>query len=132
MTTESTRPRPSNRTIYTGLWVLAGLVYGLLIVAQQPFGAVAAFVGLGLAAIVYRIRFGRPLFDERDYRLRQRGADLTLRIIGIASAVFFPTVVILWGLGYHEWPPWLFYLGIYVAALTGLYGGSTLFVRSQG
>lgn len=127
--TESGSSRLSSRTVYALLWVLAGLTYGGLIVLQRPFIAVGAFVAFGLSAVVYRTRAGRPLFDERDHRIRQQAADLTLRFVGIASAVFFPTAVVLGGLGYHSWPPWLAYLGLYVAVLTGLYGIVTLLVR---
>lgn len=130
--TESASPRMSSRTVYALLWVLASVTYAGLIVFQRPFLAVGAFVAFGLGAVVYHARVDRPLFDERDDRLRQRAADLTLRIVGIASAVFFPTVVVLWGLGYHDWPPWLAYLGFYVAALTLLYGIVTLLVHRQG
>lgn len=128
-TNESARPRTTSRTVYSLLWVLAGVAYAGLIVLEQPFAAVGAFVAFGIGAVVYRTRLGEPLFDERDNRIRRQAADFTLRIVGIGSAVFFPTAVVLWGLGHHSWPPWLMYLGVYVAMLTLLYGFVTVLVR---
>lgn len=127
--TESAPFRLSSRTVYSLLWVLAGVTYGGLIVLDQPFAAVGAFVAFGLGAVVYRMRVGRPLFDERDNRIRQQAADSTMWFLGIASAVFFPTAVVLGGLGYHSWPPWLAYLGFYALGLWGLYGFVNLLVR---
>jgi uncharacterized membrane protein len=128
-TTDAPTDRFDSRAVYAGLWLLAGLGYGGLIVLQRPLLAVAGFALFGLAAVAYRASRGRPLFDERDRHLRRRAAERTLRTVGVASAVFFPTVVVLWALGYHAWPPWLFYLGIYVAALTGLYGFVSVLTR---
>ncbi|MFB6165906.1 MAG: hypothetical protein ABEJ31_12170 [Haloarculaceae archaeon] len=133
MTTNETLPRPiTPRRLYVGLWLLAGLAYGVLIAADYPLAGVAAFVLLGLAAVAYRYRAPAALFDERDRTLGRRAAGRTLRVVGVASAVFFPTAVVLWALGYHAWPPWLSYLGVYVAALFALFGFVTLLTRRSG
>lgn len=119
------------RRLHGGLWLLAGLLLGVLTAAGRPVVAALAF-GIGaVAAIGVRWGYGGPLFDERDRDLHNEAAGRTLSVLGIASAVVFPTLTALYGLGYFEWTAVSSTIAFGVAVLYGVYGLAAFVVYAQ-
>lgn len=119
------------RRLYIGLWALSGVALGGGIVAGYPLVGVGAFVAFGLAALVTFRRYDGPLFDERDERQLAAASKRTLGIMGVASAVVFPTVTGLWALGVIEWPLWLTPIAFFIAALAFVHVGSTMYESAR-
>lgn len=112
-------PTVSNRQMYVGLFVLAVLSYAAFIAAGYPLIGVVAYLVCCAAGVVYHISRDRPLFDERDWTLRDAAAARTLNLLGTAVAIGFPAAVVYYALAAPDvdWPSWLFWLGIYVFGL---------------
>jgi hypothetical protein len=115
------RSTTTYRRAYAGLWAGSGLLFALLIAAGLPVAGAAAFGVCALAASLLQYRAPR-LFDERDTTVFQEAGANTIAAVGMSSAVVFPTMTALWGLGVVEWPAWLAYLGWFVAGLFALWG----------
>lgn len=118
-----------NRLTYIGLWALATLAFVGLSVAGYPAAGAVAFFVLGGATVA----LGRPasMFDERDADIIEEASANTVRIVGLTSAVVFPTVSALAGLGYIAFPLWLAPIGVFVAAMFALWGGFLLLARRR-
>ncbi|WP_267643630.1 DUF2178 domain-containing protein [Haloarchaeobius amylolyticus] len=119
------------RRLYIGLWILSGVALGALVALGEPLAGVAAFVACAVGALVLFRRYSGPLFDERDQRQQEAASQRTLAIMGMSSAVVFPTVTALWGLGIIEWPVWLTPIAFFVAALSFVHVGSTMYEASN-
>ncbi len=124
-------PTASNRQKYVSLFVLAILTYAVFIATGHPLVGVAVYFVCGLSGIVYRVSQSRPLFDERDRTLKRAAADRTLNLIGVAAAIGFPAAVVYYAVEGNRWPPWLFWLGVYTAALYLFYGGVRVYTRYE-
>ena len=102
---------PSNQTLgentyrraYVGLWIAAGVLFGLLIGTGRRLWATAAFFLLAGAAVALRATYDGTLFDERDDEVHYRASGHTITLYGLLSAVVFPTLVALEALGMYEW-----------------------------
>jgi uncharacterized membrane protein len=128
--TATTRTNESSyRRLYIGLWALAGVLLAGLIVLGQPLAGVAAFAGCIIVAFSLFRRYEGPLFDERDESRQAAASKRTLAILGISSAVVFPTVTALWALGVIAWPLWLTPIAFFIAALGFVHVGSMLYER---
>ena len=116
-----------NRLTYIGLWALATIAFIGATVAGYPAAGAIAFFVLGGATFA----LGQPesMFDERDATIIEEASANTVRTIGLSSAVVFPTVSALAGLGYIQFPLWLAPIGIFVAVMFGLWGGFLLLAR---
>lgn len=109
----------SNRQMYVGLFVLAVISYAAFIaVGYSLIGVVVYFVCCA-AGVVYHISRNRPLFDERDRALRGTAAARTLNLLGTAVAIGFPAAIAYYAMAAPDvdWPPWLFWLGVYTFGL---------------
>jgi uncharacterized membrane protein len=129
MTTATTETR--YRRLYAGLWVLSGVSLGGLIVAGYPLAGVAAFVACIVAAVGAFRYYDGPLFDERDRRIQAAASKRTLAVMGIGSAVVFPSATALWALDVIEWPLWLTPVAFFVAVLAFVHVGSLLYEASR-
>ncbi|MEF8973576.1 MAG: hypothetical protein V5A15_01695 [Haloarcula sp.] len=128
----STRTNESTyRSLYIGLWTLSGVALAAGVVAAYPLVGVGAFVALALAALITHRRYDGPLFDERDEYRQAAASKRTLAVMGIASAVVFPTVTALWALGVVAWPLWLTPIAFFVAALTFVHVGSIMYESAR-
>jgi uncharacterized membrane protein len=119
------------RKLYVGLWALSGVALAGGIVAGYPLVGVGAFAALGLAALVTFRRYDGPLFDERDERRQAAASKRTLAIVGVTSAVVFPSVTALWALDVIAWPLWLTPIAFFVAALSFVHVGSTMYESAR-
>jgi uncharacterized membrane protein len=119
------------RRLYIGLWALSGVALGGGVVVGSPLVGVGAFAALGLAALLTFRRYDGPLFDERDERRQAAASKRTLGIMGVTSALVFPGVTALWALGVIEWPLWLTPIAFFVAALTFVHVGSTMYESAR-
>jgi uncharacterized membrane protein len=119
------------RRLYIGLWALSGVALGGGIVVSYPLIGVGAFIALGLGALLTFRRYNGPLFDERDERQQAAASKRTLGIMGVTSALIFPSVTALWALGVVEWPLWLTPIAFFIAALAFVHVGSTMYESSQ-
>ena len=118
-----------NRLTYIGLWALAAVAYVGLAVAGYPAIAAVAFFLFGGATFA----LGNPesMFDERDADIIKEASSNTIQVVGLTAAVVFPTMAILSGLGYIEFPPWLAFAGVVVALVFVLWGGFLLLARRR-
>lgn len=107
----------STRSTYAALWAVGAVLYAGLLVVGYPLVAVAAFAVCGIAAMALHARSDRPTFDERDREVFGEAGRHTIALLGMLSAVVFPTMVVLDALNYAEWPVWLAYGGYFVAGL---------------
>lgn len=113
-TTDTGSPARRNRLVYGGLWAIAALGYAGFIAAGRGLVAVAVFALFGLAAVGVQYRSDAPLFDERDEELLSRASGLTIRALGLVSAVLFPTLVVLDALDRWSWTPFMAGVGVTV------------------
>lgn len=131
--TETATPSPleSTRSTYVALWAVGSVLYAGLLLAGYPLVGVAAFVVGAVAAMALQHRADAPTFDERDREVLDEAGRHTVALLGMASAVVFPTMVVGEVLGYVEWPPWLAYAGYFVAVLFAVWGVFVLLARSR-
>ena len=129
MTETATSKTNRNRLTYIGLWALAAAAAVVLPVGGYPVAGAAAFFVLGGATFA----LGRPesMFDERDADIIEEASANTIQVLGISSAVVFPTVSVLAALGYIEFPPWLGLIGLFVALLFVLWASFLLLARRR-
>ena len=99
------------RLTYVGLWALGT-------VAFFTFGAAATALYGTSEAI---------LFDERDAEILRTASTNTIQVYG--SAIVFPVVSALAGLGYISFPLWLAPVGLFVAGLFLVWFGFVLLAR---
>jgi uncharacterized membrane protein len=107
----------STRSTYVALWTIGSVLYAGLLVAGYPLVGVAAFAVGGVVAIALQKHSDAQTFDERDREVFGEAGRHTIALVGMASAVVFPTMVVASAVGYAEWPLWLAYAGYFVAAL---------------
>ena len=129
MTETATSKTNRNRLTYIGLWALAAAAAVVLPVGGYPVAGTVAFFVLGGATFA----LGRPesMFDERDADIIEEASANTIQVLGISSAVVFPTVSVLAALGYIEFPPWLGLIGLFVALLFVLWASFLLLARRR-
>jgi ABC-type multidrug transport system permease subunit len=130
MAMQTSRLTARNRLTIAALWmVAAGAFIGLFIGGYPAIGAVA-FLGIGVASVVFW-RWRRPIFDERDESIVTTASTQLVQLLGITSGIVFPTLTLLWGIGYVEWPVWLSPISGFVAVLFGVWVGLLLLARAQ-
>jgi len=129
MTTTATTTTTYRRT-YFGLWLGSGLLFAALIVAGYPLVGVGAFAFGALAATALEHRSPK-LFDERDTTIFHEAGANTIAVVGLGSAVLFPTMTALRALGVVAWPLWLAYLGWFVTGLFAIWGCALAVARWQ-
>jgi uncharacterized membrane protein len=115
------------RQLFVGLWVCSGVTLALGTTLGHPLAGVAGFVVCGVASLALFRRYEGPLFDERDEARQAAASKRTLGIVGISSAVVFPTLTALWALDVIAWPRWLTPVALFVAALAFLQVGSLMY-----
>ncbi len=113
------------------LWALGFVLYAGLIVAGYPIAGVAGFAVCGVAALAYVGTRDRAMFDERDGRLLGHASANTIQLLGVVSAVVFPSMVALDALGVAAWPTWLGYFGYFVAGLFAVWVAFLLVERRR-
>lgn len=114
------------RTAWAGLWLFGALALGVLSYFDVPLAGVGIYVLAAIAAIVLWIRYPTTLFDERDASIHRQASGTALYLLGIVSAVVFPTLVALWGFGMFEWGPWTTASAFLVAAIFTVYFVATV------
>jgi len=130
MTTTATDPR-TYRTTYTAIWALGAIAFAGLIVAGYPFVGSLAFFLAAAVAIGLSAQSEAIMFDERDEAVFGDAGRWTIAIVGLASAVVFPTMTALRALDYVEWPLWFAHLGYFVAGLFAVWFAMVLLARYQ-
>jgi hypothetical protein len=99
---------------------LAALVLALLS-QRHPLVAVGGYALLiGTAGLGFVITGQGSDRSERADRIG--AADVTLAVVGVASGVVFPGLVLAAGLGYFRWTPVAAGIAFSVAGLYALYG----------
>lgn len=107
------------------LFGLAALVLALLS-QSRPLVAVGGYVLLIGTAGVGLFLVGQDS-DRSDREVHTWAAgDVTLAVVGIASGVVFPGLVLAAGLGYFTWTPLAAGVGFSVAGLYAVYGAVAL------
>lgn len=118
-----------DRLLYAALWATAALGYAGLVAADQGLAAVAAFGGFGLLAVAFHATRSGSLFDERDERVLNEASGQTIRVVGLVSAVLFPSLVVLDALGEWAWTPFMAGVATVVTAVFALWLVMNLLVR---
>ncbi|EMA36251.1 hypothetical protein [Halococcus hamelinensis] len=127
--TSYTRTTNRNRLLYIGLWALATMVFvGTTVAGYPAVGAVAFFV---LGGATFTLGEPESMFDERDASIIKEASANTIRVVGLTSAVVFPVVSALAGLGYVEFPMWLAPVGGFIAVMFALWGGFLVVARGR-
>lgn len=127
--THEASERVTPRTVYVGLWAVAAVGYtGFLLIGRGP-AAVVTFAVFSVVALLYG-RFGGVRFDERDAAIYESASARTVQVVGIVSAVVFPSLVVAASLGYYEWSPFVGGVGTAVAGIFGLWVVLIVFGRS--
>lgn len=121
----------STRSTYAALWALGAVLYAGLLFVGYPLVAVGSFAVCGVAAMALHARSDRPTFDERDREVFSEAGRNTIALLGMGSAVVFPTMVVLDALNYAEWPTWLAYGGYFVAGLFAVWFAFLLLARAH-
>jgi uncharacterized membrane protein len=102
--------------------VLGGLALAGFTVAGHPLVGVGAYGLAMIATAVSLLQTDSPVFDERDETISKAAASRTLTVLGLASAVVFPTLTAAWGLDLFVWQPWSSAVALFVAVLFLTYG----------
>jgi uncharacterized membrane protein len=110
------------RATTIGLWLGGGVALGVLTALDYPLVGVGVVAAAALASFALQYNYEGVLFDERDRTYDRLAAARTLQVFGMASAGVFPTLTVLWGVGYFEWSEWSVTLAFAVAVLYGTYG----------
>jgi uncharacterized membrane protein len=131
MTQNATLGENTYRRAYVGLWIAAGVLFGVLIGFGRNLWAVAAFFVLAGATLALERTYDGPLFDERDESVHRVASAKTVGFYGVLSAVVFPTLVALDALGVYEWGPTAAGVAWAVAVLYVTYGAMTVFVGRE-
>ncbi|MFC7228128.1 DUF2178 domain-containing protein [Salinirubellus salinus] len=114
--TETATPTVTPRRTYVGLWAVGTALYVALLLAGQVLAGVAAFALFGVGALAYHRTRQRPMLDERDASVLETASANTVRLLGVGSAVVFPSTAALDALGYVTWPAWLTPVGLFLGA----------------
>lgn len=130
MTMTATPTLTTYRRTYFGLWMGSGLLFAACIAAGYPLVGVGTFALGALAATALQHRSPR-LFDERDTTIFHEAGANTIAVVGMSSAVFFPTMTALWALDVIAWPLWLAHLGWFVTGLFAIWGLTLTVARLQ-
>ncbi|PSP57486.1 hypothetical protein BRC82_00635 [Halobacteriales archaeon QS_1_67_19] len=128
MTRNATLGEHTYRRAYVGLWVAAGVLFGVLIGVGYKLWAVAAFFLLAGATFVVERTYEGPLFDERDESVHRVASAKTIGFYGVLSAIAFPVLVALDALGLYEWGPMTAGIAWAVAILYVTYGAMSVLV----
>jgi tellurite resistance protein TehA-like permease len=116
---EQIAQRKRYRRGYFGSVVAAAIGLWVALLAGYPIvGVLFYWTGIG-TMFVLLFRAPVQLFDERDQRLEQRAASLTLNTVAIAGIVAIPGAVALQEAGVIEIPKWtmgaiLGFVGLFV------------------
>ncbi len=102
--------------------VLGGLALAGFTVVGRPLVGVGAYGLAMIATAVSLLQTDSPVFDERDETISKAAASRTLTVLGLASAVVFPTLTAAWGLDLFVWQPWSSAVALFVAVLFLTYG----------
>lgn len=102
--------------------VLGGLALAGFTVVGRPLVGVGAYGLAMVATAVSLLQTDSPVFDERDETISKAAASRTLTVLGLASAVVFPTLTAAWGLDLFVWQPWSSAVALFVAVLFLTYG----------
>lgn len=125
--------QPTGLRRAVGGLVLVGIVsYAGLIALGQPFAAVGVWLITLAGATSLRWRSSVPLFDERDASRSREAARVTLAVVGVASGVVFPSLVVAATVGAFEWTAWSTAIALGVTALYVLYGIALVAVGWRG
>lgn len=118
----------TTHTTTESLPAVQGLLWALGAVALGVFAATRPLLGAGVyaVAVAAALGLGAATGEYPDPEPASSPAERTLAVVGLASAVGFPTLVAADGLGYFSWGPLSAGLAFGVAGLFALYGAIAL------
>lgn len=114
------------RSVWAGLWLIGALALGGLTALNQPLVGVGLYTLMAISALVMWRQYSGTLFDERDANVHRQASGYTLGIFAIISAVVFPFLTALYGLGLFNWGTWTTASAIIAAGTFTVYAVATL------
>jgi len=126
MNSTTMTPEPRWRTAWAGLWLTGAVALGGLTALDQPLIGAGLYTILALTAIILWARYPGTLFDERDAGIHRQASGYTIGVLAIISAVVFPLLTALYGLGLFEWGAWTTASAFIVAGMFAIYAFTTV------
>lgn len=130
----TTHSQTTYRRTYIGLWVLGGLLLGILTAIRRPLVGVGFYLLAVGGALGFWYHFQQKagtVFDERDDYVHRTASGYTLTVFGYASAIVFPVLTALTAVGQFEWTSGTTAVAVSVAVLYLTYAVFTAVVRSR-
>jgi hypothetical protein len=81
---------------------------------------------MALTAITLWVRYPGTLFDERDAGIHKQASGYTIGVLAIISAIVFPLLTALYGLGLFEWGAWTTASAFIAAGMFAIYALTTV------
>lgn len=119
------------RTAWAGLWIVGAVALGGLTALGQPLAGVGIYTLAAIVAVGMWVQYSGKLFDERDATIHKQASGYTIGILAIVSAVVFPLLTGLYGLGRFEWGTWTTASAFLVAGMFAIYALATLIISHR-
>jgi uncharacterized membrane protein len=126
MNSTTTISEPRRRVAWAGLWLIGAVALGGLTALDQPLIGAGLYAILALTAITLWARYPGTLFDERDAGIHRQASGYTIGVLAISSAVVFPLLTALYGLGLFNWGAWTTASAFIAAGVFAIYAVTTL------
>ena len=117
---------PRQRVAWAGLWLTGAIALGGLTALDQPLIGAGLYTILALTTIILWARYPGTLFDERDAGIHRQASGYTIGVLAIISAVVFPLLTALYGLGLFEWGDWTTASAFIAAGMFAIYVFTTV------
>ena len=117
---------PRRRTAWAGLWLMGAIAIGGLTALDQPLIGAGIYAIMALTAITLWVRYPGTLFDERDAGIHRQASGYTIGVLAIISAIVFPLLTALYGLGLFEWGAWTTASAFIAAGIFAIYAVTTV------
>lgn len=126
MNSTTTISEPRRRAAWAGLWLIGAVALGGLTALDQPLVGVGIYTIMALTAITLWARYPGTLFDERDAGIHRQASGYTIGVLAIVSAIVFPLLTALYGLGLFDWGAWTTASAFIAAGILAIYAFTTV------
>ena len=121
MNSTITTSEPRRRAAWAGLWLIGAVALGGLTALDQPLLGAGIYTIMALTAITLWAQYPGTLFDERDAGIHRQASGYTVGLMAIISAIVFPLLTALYGLGLFNWGAWTTASAFIAAGIFAIY-----------